>query len=163
MTPRRAAGIPLRLTFERHDWGFAGEAGDAVEGRGYTLRDGERSLSWTSPRLAEAGVVVVKVAGTSYRLDELQDPDFAPGSTLVLRPEPENPHDPNAVGVWTADGTAQAGYVPRDSARTAHGAPEPRGARRARALGVAERRRSPLRPQDPRRTVRSAGGAAGAC
>ena len=111
---RRAA--PLRLTFERHDWGFAGEAGDAVEGRGYTLREGERSLSWTSPRLGEAGVVVVKVAGTSYRLDELQDPNFAPGSALVLRPEPENPHDPNAVGVWTADGTAQAGYVPRERA-----------------------------------------------
>jgi hypothetical protein len=113
---RGLAGGPLRLSFERHDWGFAGEAGDPVEGRGYTLRDGERSLAWTSPRLAEAGVEVVKVAGTSYRLDELQDPGFAPGSPLMLRPEPENPHDPNAVGVLNAAGSAQAGYVPRDRA-----------------------------------------------
>ncbi len=111
---RRAT--PLRLTFERHDWGFTGEAGDPVEGRGYTLRDGERSLAWTSSRLAEAGVEVVKVAGTSYRLDELQDPGFAPGSPLLLRHEPGNPHDPNAIGVWALDGTAQAGYVPRDQA-----------------------------------------------
>lgn len=109
-------GLPLHLTFERHDWSFAGEVGEAVEGRGYTLREGGRSLSWTSPRLAQAGVVVVKVAGTSYRLDELQDPAFAPGSVIKLRPEPENPHDPNAVGVWSANGAAQAGYVPRDSA-----------------------------------------------
>jgi HIRAN domain len=110
------SGIPLRLSFERHDWGFSGEAGDPVEGRGYTLRDGERSLAWTSTRLAEAGVDVVKVAGTSYRLEELQDLGFAPGSPLLLRPEPDNPHDPNAVSVWNAAGTAQAGYVPRDRA-----------------------------------------------
>jgi HIRAN domain len=114
---RGLAGGPLRLGFERHDWGFAGEAGDPVEGRGYTLRDGERSLAWTSPRLAEGGVEVVKVAGTSYRLDELQDPGFAPGSALLLRPEPENPHDPHAVGVWNANESAQAGYVPRERVR----------------------------------------------
>jgi hypothetical protein len=113
---RGLAGGPLRLSFERHDWGFSGEAGDPVEGRGYTLRDGERSLAWTSPRLVEAGVEVVKVAGTSYRLEELQDPGFAPGSRLLLRPEPENPHDPNAVGVWNAAASAQAGFVPRERA-----------------------------------------------
>jgi HIRAN domain len=114
---RRGLGAgPLRLAFERHDWGFSGEAGDAVEGRGYTLRDGERSLSWSSPRLAGAGLAVVKVAGTSFRLDDLQDPGLAPGSPLLLRPEPGNPHDPNAIAVWNAEGTAQAGYVPRELA-----------------------------------------------
>jgi hypothetical protein len=113
---RGLLGGPLRLSFERHDWGFAGEAGDPVEGRGYTLREGERSLAWTSPRLADAGVEVVKVAGTSYRLEELQDPGFAPGSRLSLRPEPDNPHDPNAIGVWNAEESSQAGYVPREAA-----------------------------------------------
>jgi HIRAN domain len=58
----------------------------------------------------------VKVAGTSYRLEGLQDPGFAPGSPVLLRREPENPHDPNAIGVWNAEGSAQAGYVPRDRA-----------------------------------------------
>ncbi|HEX2504714.1 MAG TPA: HIRAN domain-containing protein [Gaiellaceae bacterium] len=112
----RRGGGALRLSFERHDWGFADEAGEAVEGRGYALRDGERSLAWTSPRLAERGVEVLKVAGTSHRLQELQDRGFLPGSSVVLRPEPDNPHDPNAVGVWNEAGTVQAGYVPRELA-----------------------------------------------
>jgi hypothetical protein len=107
---------PLRLTFERQDWRFEGGAGDPVEGRGYTVRDGDRPLAWESPRLAEAGVEIMKVAGTSYRAEELQDPGFAPGSPLVLRAEPDNPHDPNAVAVWDEAGTAQAGYVSRDRA-----------------------------------------------
>ena len=59
---------------------------------------------------------MIRVAGTSYRLDALQDSGFAPGSPLVLRAEPENPHDPNAVGVWEAGAGAQAGYVPREQA-----------------------------------------------
>jgi HIRAN domain len=113
---RELSGGPLRLSFERHDWGFSGESGDRVEGRGFALRDGERPLAWTSPRLAEAGIDVVKVAGTSYRLEDLQDPCFAPGSALLLLPEPENPHDPTAVGVWNSAASAQSGFVPRDRA-----------------------------------------------
>ena len=31
-------------------------------------------------------------------------------------PEPENEHDPNAVGVWNEERTLQAGYVPREVA-----------------------------------------------
>jgi hypothetical protein len=112
----RRSGGALRLSFERNEWGFSGEAGDPVEGRGYSVRDGGRALAWSSPRLADAGVVVVKVAGASYRLDDLQDAGFAPGSRIALRAEPENPHDPNAVGVWNEAGTAQAGYVPRELA-----------------------------------------------
>jgi hypothetical protein len=107
---------PLDLSFERRDWRFEGGSGDPVEGRGYVLRDGERSLSWTSRALSEAGMEVVKVAGASYRPADLQDPGFAPGSPLVLRPEPENPHDSNAIGVWNETGTAQAGYLPREQA-----------------------------------------------
>jgi hypothetical protein len=110
---RGLAGGPLRLSFERRDWQAESEDGAPLDGRGFVLRDGERSLAWTSPRLEEAGVEVMKVAGTSYRLDDLQDPGFAPGSTLLLRPEPHNPHDPNAVGLWNAEGSAQAGFVPR--------------------------------------------------
>ena len=36
---------------------------------------------------------------------------------LKLVPEPDNPHDPDAVGVWDAAGEHQAGYLPRDRAR----------------------------------------------
>ena len=38
------------------------------------------------------------------------------GATLALVPEPENEHDPNAVGIWNEERTLQAGYVPRDVA-----------------------------------------------
>jgi HIRAN domain-containing protein len=113
---RGLAGGPVRLSFERRDWQADSESGAPLDGRGFVLLDGGRSLAWTSPRLAESGVEVLKVAGTSYRLEELQDPGFAPGSPVVLRPEPDNPHDPNAIGVWNAAGSAQAGFVPRESA-----------------------------------------------
>ena len=59
---------------------------------------------------------VVPVAGVSFRPDAVADPSFEPGLPLALVPEPENEHDPNAVGVWNALRTVQAGYVPRDVA-----------------------------------------------
>lgn len=80
-------------------------------------------MSWKDPRL-----LVIKVAGTSYRTQELQDDAFAPGRRLALVPEPENKHDPDAVAVWDADHRLQAGYVP------ATFAPELRGDEQAVAL-----------------------------
>jgi len=107
---------PLRLGFERRDWTTESESGGRLDGRGYVLLDGERSISRSDPRLAGKGIEVVAVAGTSYRAGELQDDGFLPGSPLALRAEPDNPHDPNAVGVWNASERSQAGYVPRDRA-----------------------------------------------
>jgi hypothetical protein len=63
----------------------------------------------------------VKLAGSSYRGDALQDDAFAPGRRLALVPEPENPHDPNAVGIWDADRRVQGGYVPAEIAPDLHG------------------------------------------
>jgi len=102
----------LRLILERADSGFY-------------LRDaatGER-VRWEDPR-----VRVVPVAGVSYRPEALADPSFDPGNRLVLVPEPENEHDPNAVGIWNEERTLQAGYVPRDLA------PEVRGDEQAVSL-----------------------------
>ena len=92
---------------------------------GYWLRDAAtgQAVSWKDPRL-----LVIKVAGTSYRTEELQDDAFAPGRRLALVHEPENPHDPDAVAVWDADRRLQAGYVP------ATFAPELRGDEQAVAL-----------------------------
>src|SRR5205823_13400416 len=63
---------------------------------GYWLRDAStgEAVRWDDGRLR-----VVKLAGVSYRLDELQDDGFAPGRRLALVPEPENEHDPNPAGV----------------------------------------------------------------
>ncbi len=60
---------------------------------------------------------VVKVAGVSYRLDALQDDAFSPGRRLVLVPEPDNEHDPNAIAIWDEQRRVQAGYVPAEIAR----------------------------------------------
>ena len=85
---------------------------------GYWLRDAATgaALKWDDPRLR-----VVKLAGSSYRLDALQDDAFAPGRRLALVREPGNKHDPNAVAVWDAGRRLQGGYVPAELAPELHG------------------------------------------
>jgi hypothetical protein len=84
------------------------------DGGGYRLRDAatEEVLRSDDPR-----VHVVKVAGVTYRPDALQDDTFLPGRRLALVAEPENEHDPNAIGIWDEERRVQAGYVPADVAR----------------------------------------------
>jgi hypothetical protein len=83
-------------------------------GAGFRLRDAATGelVRGEDPRIS-----VIKVAGVSYRLDALQDEAFAPGRRLALVPEPENEHDPNAIGVWDEHRRLQAGYVPAEIAR----------------------------------------------
>jgi hypothetical protein len=83
-------------------------------GAGYRLRDAatEELVRESDPRIH-----VIAVAGVSYRLDSLQDDGFAPGRRLTLVAEPQNEHDPNAIGVWDEQRTVQAGYVPAALAR----------------------------------------------
>jgi len=80
---------------------------------GFRLRDAETEqlVRYEDPRIH-----VIKLAGISYRLDAVQDDAFAPGSRLALVPEPDNEHDPNAIGVWDAERRVQAGYVPAETA-----------------------------------------------
>jgi hypothetical protein len=63
-------------------------------------------------RWEDERIRVVPVAGVSYRIEALDDPSFAPGLRLALVPEPDNEHDPNAVGIWNEARTLQLGYVP---------------------------------------------------
>jgi hypothetical protein len=90
----------LRLLLERAPSGF--RLRDAATGE---------SVRWEDPRLR-----VVPVAGVSYRAEALPDRSFDPGSRLGLVPEPDNEHDPNAVGIWNEERTLQLGYVPRETA-----------------------------------------------
>jgi hypothetical protein len=89
------------------------EPGRTEEGSGYWLRDAatREAVRWDDPRFR-----VLKVAGASYRMESLQDAAFAPGNRLALVPEPENPHDRNAVAVWDAERRVQVGYVPAEVA-----------------------------------------------
>ena len=92
---------------------------------GFHLRDAstDEPVRWSDPR-----VRVIAVAGVSFREDALPDASFDPGRRLVLVPEPENEHDPNAVSIWNEERTLQVGYVPRDVA------PELRGDEQAVSL-----------------------------
>ena len=98
--PEQGTRERLRLWLER--------AGD-----GFRLRDAatEQIVRAEDPRIR-----VIKVAGVSYRLDALRDDAFAPGKRLALRPEPDNEHDPHAIGIWDEAGRLQAGYVPAETA-----------------------------------------------
>ena len=86
----------LRLWLERAEHGF--RLRDAATGE---------LVRWEDPRLR-----VVHAAGVTYRPDALPDPSFDPGQPLTLVPEPQNEHDPNAVGIWNEGRTLQVGYVP---------------------------------------------------
>ncbi|HEU5065625.1 MAG TPA: HIRAN domain-containing protein [Gaiellaceae bacterium] len=80
---------------------------------GYRLRDAATGelVRWEDPR-----VLVIPVAGVSFRPESLEDDSFEPGRRLALVPEPDNEHDPNAVAVWNEERTLQVGYVPRELA-----------------------------------------------
>jgi hypothetical protein len=82
-------------------------------GTGFRIRDAatEEIVRDDDPRIR-----VLPVAGVSFRLDDLQDEAFAPGRPLALVPEPQNPHDPNAIGIWDEARRLQAGYVPAEAA-----------------------------------------------
>ena len=80
---------------------------------GYRLREAATGelVRWEDPR-----VLVIPVAGVSFRPESLEDDSFEPGRQLALVPEPDNEHDPNAVAIWNEARTLQAGYVPRETA-----------------------------------------------
>jgi HIRAN domain len=94
-------GSRLRLWLER-------------SGSGYVLRD---AATYEPVRESDPRIRVVSVAGVSYRTEQLQDQAFAPGRRLVLVPEPQNEHDPHAIGIWDAEQRVQVGYVPAEVAR----------------------------------------------
>jgi HIRAN domain len=83
-------------------------------GDGYRLRD---AATEELVREDDERIHVVKVAGVSFRIDELQDDAFSPGKRLALVAEPQNQHDPHAIAIWDADRRKQAGYVPAELAR----------------------------------------------
>lgn len=67
----------------------------------------------------ETRVITSKVAGVTY--DGRQDiiATLCGDEPVQVRPpEPDNPHDPNALTIWaaTAEGPKHVGYVPREAA-----------------------------------------------
>ncbi|HEV7461461.1 MAG TPA: HIRAN domain-containing protein [Solirubrobacteraceae bacterium] len=100
------------------DGRFTGDDGSAWWAGGYQLVDSStgRFLARDAPELDRIGVLVTRVAGAGFKHEALQGDQFSPGRPLRLRPDPDNEHDPDAVGVWDAEGRAQAGWIPRQLA-----------------------------------------------
>jgi hypothetical protein len=86
-------------------------------------------LTATDSWLLDRHVFVTWVAGVSHHAEATQDPSFAPGEDLLLVPEPDNPHDPQAVSVWNAGRIRTAGYVPHVVVRFLVPTPEQRRAK----------------------------------
>ncbi len=128
----------VAVVFEERYW--YPDDGSVVWLAGYTPVDPESGayLARDAPELAERGIRVVGVAGARFHEEALQSEGAAPGRSLVLRPEPDNPHDPNAIAVDTEDGR-HLGFVPRDLAGEVSG--------EWSAVALRESRAS---PRDPR-------------
>lgn len=114
--PSQAESITLSAISESGT--YRAEDGTRLWRNGYALVDPQTGtfLRWDAPEIAEVGAMICRVAGVSYRSSDLQQDDFSPGRPLLLRPEPDNPHDRNAVGVWDQAGRIQVGFVPREQA-----------------------------------------------
>lgn len=75
--------------------------------------DSWRGYLLTAPvhSLRDLHVLVTMVAGVEHHPDS-EHPSFAPGLPVVLVADPDNPHDPAAIGIWDPEGTLQAGFIP---------------------------------------------------
>ena len=123
------------------------EDGGVIWLAGYTVVDPDSGayLARGAPELAARGLRIVGVAGAArHHAEALASDAAAPGRPLVLRRDPANAHDANAIAVDTADG-AQLGWVPRELA--AELAPQLDAGTAWSAVALREQRAS---PRDPR-------------
>ncbi|MGW8321566.1 MAG: HIRAN domain-containing protein [Thermodesulfobacteriota bacterium] len=82
-------------------------------GRGYVFEraEGGKRLPWRRLRW-EDGMKSIPVVGERHHKGALKSDGFNLGSEVALKPEPDNPYDPNAVSVWDKNETPRVGYLP---------------------------------------------------
>jgi hypothetical protein len=134
------------VEYEERDW-YPDEGGQVwLAGYGVIDPESGRFLARDSVELAARGLRVASVAGAGqHHAEALLADTVAPGRPLLLRRDPDNPHDPNAIQVHPAGGGDQVGWVPRELA--AELAPQLDAGRPWAAVVLREQRRS---PRDPR-------------
>lgn len=107
------APVNVEVVFEERYW--YPDDGGVVWLAGYHVVDppSGRYLARDAPELAAAGLRITGVAGAArHHAHALESDAVAPGRPLVLRRDPDNPHDPNAIAVHALSGE-QVGWVPR--------------------------------------------------
>ena len=98
-----------------------GEDGTRLLGCGLEVWDAEgRDVPWDDYGRIDPSARSFKIAGAHYREEALQSEAFAPGGRLMLVPERDNPHDPQAIKVLDATRTEHVGYVPADLCADLH-------------------------------------------
>jgi hypothetical protein len=134
------------VEYEERYW-YPDEGGQVwLAGYGVIDPESGRFLARDSAELAARGLRVASVAGAGqHHAEALLADTVAPGRPLLLRRDPDNPHDPNAIQVHPAGGGDQVGWVPRELA--AELAPQLDAGRPWAAVVLREQRRS---PRDPR-------------
>ena len=132
------------VAFEERYW-YPDEGGQVWVAGYQPVDPSGRYLARDAPALGAAGLRVASIAGAArHHAHALASDGAAPGRPLVLRRDPENPHDPNAIAVLTAAGE-QLGFVPRELALELAAALD--AGERWSAIVLRERRAS---PRDPR-------------
>ena len=137
--------VTVSVRFEERYW--YPDGGGGVWLAGYSILDPQTGsfLARDAPELSARGLRVSGVAGAAqHHAGALARDDVAPGRALVLRRDPANPHDPNAIAVHPAGGE-QVGWVPREVAEEL--APELDAGKPWSAVVLREQRSS---PRDPR-------------
>jgi hypothetical protein len=139
--------VRVDVEYDEHYW-YPDDGGQVwIAGFQVVDRESGRFLARESPELAALGLRVAGVAGAgAHHAEALATDAVAPGGTLVLRRDPDNPHDPNAIQVHPSDGGDQVGWVPRELAVEL--APELDSGRPWAAVVLREHRRSPREPRD---------------
>lgn len=102
----------MHVRFEERYW--YPDDGGIVWLAGYSVVDPDSGRFLAREALPEH-LRVAPVAGGFRHPDALASDAAAPGCPLLLRREPDNEHDPNAIAVDLPDGV-QLGYVPRELA-----------------------------------------------
>ena len=135
----------VHVVFEERYW-YPDDGGQLwLSGYSVVEEGSGRFIARESPELAEMGVRVTSVAGAAaHHAEALASDEVRPGQPVVLRRDPDNEHDPNAIAADTPSGE-QLGWVPRELAEEL--APELDGGRDWSAVVLRESRPS---PRDPR-------------
>jgi len=116
MPARKPAASNIKLHVVEENEPFTADDGKRIWASGYTVIDDTTGsfMSLADQHFDNPHCLLCHVAGVTHRPEALQDPRFAPGHGLLLRPEPTNPYDHNAVGIWDATGEVQLGFVPAE-------------------------------------------------
>lgn len=106
--------ITVHLVEDTHT--FQGDNGDEIWCGGLSpiATDGH-FLHESEHRTSDPRAYFCKVAGARYYRDVLDSENIRPGSPVILKAEPDNPHDRNAVGIWgvvRGRRVGQLGHVP---------------------------------------------------